>query len=121
MARKKYELSWNERYPERKKELAKIWYEKNKNKSQLLTRQAKLMRNFGITIEDYNRMFEDQQGCCAICSKHQDVGKIRLAVDHCHTTGKVRGLLCLQCNAGIGNLRDSPELLRIALAYLEKE
>ena len=119
MAKKKYDLPWAERCPERKKELAKIWWESNKERSRLLTRSAKLKRDFGITLEDYDNMFQNQDGCCAICGEHQDSFKIRLAVDHCHNTGKVRGLLCLSCNAGIGNLKDSPTLLKKALNYLE--
>lgn len=76
-----------------------------------------LRRNFGITIEEYNALLEKQNGVCAICqSKHKTM---RLSVDHCHKTGKVRGLLCGRCNTGIGMLLDSPELVTAAKKYLE--
>lgn len=65
-------------------------------------------------------MFAEQNGCCAICGDHQSNQARSMAVDHCHETGRVRGLLCMKCNTGIGKLGDSPELLRKAIAYLEK-
>jgi len=77
-------------------------------------------RKYGITLEDYNKIFTEQKGCCKICNTHQVELKIRLAVDHCHTTGKVRGLLCDTCNRGLGYLKDSPELLNNAINYLKE-
>ena len=74
-------------------------------------------RIYGITLEDYDTMLEVQNGCCAIC-KTDDV-KGRFAIDHCHTTGKVRGLLCFDCNTGIGKLKDDPSLLLSAYEYLQ--
>lgn len=76
---------------------------------------------YGITIKQHDDMLEAQGGKCAICGcPPEQSTKGALAVDHCHTTGKVRGLLCGNCNAGIGHLRDSLELIRAAGAYLEK-
>ena len=70
-------------------------------------------------------MLEKQGGVCAICggSEPKDAGtghRRRFAVDHCHETGRVRGLLCVNCNSGIGKLKDSPDLLRRALDYLSQ-
>lgn len=65
-------------------------------------------------------MLAAQGGKCAICGGTNPGGH-RLAVDHDHTTGAVRGLLCHACNAGIGKLRDDPALLRVAADYLDKE
>jgi len=81
-------------------------------------------RRFGLTRKIYQEMFQNQDGKCAICKSEiasYDInGKIkRLYVDHSHSTGKVRGLLCNNCNTAIGHLRDSPELLRKAAQYLE--
>ncbi len=76
---------------------------------------------FGITLVEYNQMFEEQQGCCAICGKHQASEKRALAVDHDHETGRIRGLLCSGCNQGIGHLKDDITILRKAIAYLEKK
>lgn len=81
-----------------------------------------LKRKFGITLEDYNLRLFNQKGCCAICNTHHTIihektGK-SLHVDHCHTTGKVRGLLCYQCNAGLGYFRDNTNYLQSAINYL---
>jgi len=79
-----------------------------------------LEKNYGISVEEYNRMFEDQSGCCAICLKpyiHEFHKK--LSVDHCHVTGLVRGLLCHPCNAAIGSLGDDPDRIRRAADYVE--
>jgi hypothetical protein len=81
-------------------------------------RDAVLRRNFGITLETYNALWEIQEGKCAICGRAG--GKRRLAVDHCHETGNIRGLLCDPCNRGIGFLRESPSALRRAASYIEK-
>ena len=81
--------------------------------------REKMFKKYGIRVEDYNRMFAQQKGCCAICGRHQSVFKKKLNIDHNHTTGKVRGLLCINCNHGIGQFKDSQELLLKAHKYLE--
>jgi hypothetical protein len=63
-------------------------------------------------------MLEAQGGRCAICRSDKPGGRGRFAVDHCHSSGRVRGLLCVACNAGLGQFRDDPDLLRAAVAYL---
>lgn len=75
-------------------------------------------RNYGITIHDYGAMFQQQGGCCAICGKHASL--YQLHVDHDHATGKVRGLLCVGCNTGLGALGDTAESLARALTYLQR-
>ena len=77
-----------------------------------------LRHAYGITLDDYDRMLEEQGGECAICGKHPT--KKRLCVDHDHQTNKVRGLLCEKCNWGIGQFNDTVVLLRNAIEYLEK-
>ena len=85
-------------------------YEADKNR--------KLQKSFGIGYQEYLQMLEAQQGACAICGT-TDTGKRKaFAVDHCHDTGKIRGLLCGNCNTGIGNLRDNIKLLERAIEYL---
>jgi hypothetical protein len=87
-------------------------------------RNLDLKKNYGITLEDYKRMHEAQNGVCAICNEPEKImtrtGKVRdLAVDHDHSTGKVRQLLCTRCNQGIGNLRENLDLLQKAANYLQ--
>lgn len=77
------------------------------------------LKQFGITVEDYNKMFDKQNGCCAICGKHQSEFKIAFAVDHNHKTGKVRGLLCSRCNTMLGFASDNINILKAAINYLE--
>ena len=80
---------------------------------------------YGISREEFNKMVENQSGVCAICGKPEratakNTGKTKcLSVDHDHSTGNVRGLLCSCCNTAIGHLRDDPNLLRKAASYLE--
>lgn len=87
-------------------------------------RESALRRNYGITIADYDRMYAEQGGVCAICKQPERLvrrGVLQeLSIDHCHDTGKVRGLLCHDCNTGIGKLGDSPERLQVAIDYLAR-
>ena len=89
-----------------------------------LARNQSLLVRYGITIEEYEKIFEDQGNCCAICkgtsTKSMSEERTSFSVDHCHETGKVRGILCNQCNRGLGMLGDSLESLKSALTYLEK-
>jgi hypothetical protein len=80
---------------------------------------------YGITIEDYEKMLEEQNGVCAICSKpetnidYRTAKPRKLSVDHCHETGKVRRLLCEYCNTGLGKFHHDTQLLKKAIDYLE--
>ena len=85
-------------------------------------RRMKYKRVYGITIEDYDRMLEEQGGRCAICRTDTPGGSgARFAVDHNHETGEVRGLLCNNCNRGLGHLQDSVLILEQAIRYLNEE
>lgn len=75
-------------------------------------------RTYKISLEDYNELMMKQGGVCAICGHVCKTGR-KLSVDHCHTTGRVRGLLCGECNNGIGKLKDSIPLLEKAIRYLK--
>lgn len=81
----------------------------------------KRLKKYGITAEEYNKMFKKQKGRCKICGIHPTEmtdTKEFLSVDHCHTTGEVRGLLCDSCNLGLGKFYDNIELLENAITYL---
>ena len=73
--------------------------------------------NYGITLDEYNEMFEKQDGRCAICKEKQNNF---LAVDHDHKSGQVRALLCRKCNLMLGFARDNKTILRLAIEYLKK-
>jgi hypothetical protein len=75
-------------------------------------------RKYGITEEQFHSMLEAQDNACAICRRA--ITTFNLHVDHCHGTGRVRGLLCKTCNHGLGQFYDSPENLRRAAAYIER-
>jgi hypothetical protein len=73
---------------------------------------------YGITVDDYDALFASQAGRCAICSTDSPGGRGRFHVDHDHATGEVRGLLCTNCNAGLGQFKDDPDRLGAAIRYL---
>lgn len=87
-------------------------------------RDSNLRQKYGISLDEYNKMFHEQGGVCNICERPERIvnGKSKkvapLAVDHCHDTGKVRGLLCFSCNIALGKFQDSPEILARALAHV---
>lgn len=113
----------SEELREKREKLAaykKEWVEKRVGK-----RANVLRSNYGLTLDDYNRMLAEQNGVCAICKQPERAtikgGGLRpLAVDHCHKTGKVRGLLCMHCNQALGKFNDNPGILASAISYLLK-
>jgi cytochrome c1 len=93
---------------------------KHNPKYRLRFRRRNLRRNYGLTVEQYEALYRAQGGVCAICKGVPTGKRARLAVDHDHETGAVRGLLCDHCNRGLGGFRDNPERLRLAAEYVEK-
>lgn len=91
-------------------------------------KNRELVRRYGIGVEEYNIMVQNQQGLCKICKKPEvilgpgkDKSKPRdLSVDHCHKTKKIRGLLCAKCNTAIGIFKENLEALKAAIKYLEE-
>ena len=91
-------------------------------------RDRKLKINYGISLEDYEIMLEEQGGCCAICGTNNPYGegqihqraRMSFAVDHDHGTESVRGLLCNLCNRALGFFQDDPEIIYKAWEYLDK-
>lgn len=84
----------------------------------------KRFRKYGLSLDEYNKLKESQNFRCAICGVIPDGNSSRaddgFNIDHSHVTGRVRGLLCLNCNAGIGMLKDSETVLQLAINYLRK-
>lgn len=103
---------------------AREWFAENPKRTAANKRKFNLAKNYGLTVADYNALLRAQGGVCAVCGKgepnaHGRTGKqFALAVDHCHETGRVRGLLCQKCNRAIGLLGDDPVLMRRAISYL---
>lgn len=80
-----------------------------------------LKYKYGITAEQYTRLFNFQEGRCRICRNSAENEKRKLAVDHDHITGRIRGLLCARCNNGLGYFRDNIITMKAAIAYLEED
>lgn len=86
---------------------------------QRVSHRAWLLKNtYGITSGEFDRMLEEQGGVCRICHKGPSGRFKHLCVDHCHTTGKVRGLLCHACNKSLGFLEDDPARIKRLIDYL---
>lgn len=93
----------------------KQYYQENKTRLAALQR----LRRFGITQAQWDTMFTSQGNRCAICKSSTTNVKRGWQVDHCHETGKVRGILCNVCNVGLGHFKDDPAALRAAAEYIE--
>lgn len=122
---RKYEEKRKERNPDhllnrRAKVLARqaAWSDDRKKKEQRRRYGAWLLRNYGISIEDYDKLYESQGGRCRICGTSRPRGRGGFHVDHCHESGAVRGLLCASCNLMLGLVKDSKETLMKAIEYL---
>ncbi len=113
------ELEYRQKNKVRIAEYNRGYRQRNKEKLTKRRRDNHLQCSYGITLEDYDRMLEAQQGCCAICSSKPEMK--RLAVDHNHSTGKVRGLLCDLCNRALGLLKDDYQIVKSVENYLRKD
>lgn len=107
-------LCFHANLPEHDASRKRKYYHQNR----LKYRERRLIRLYGITLADYDRILEEQGGGCAICSVDMEQYQREFDVDHCHETGKVRGLLCNPCNQAIGLLDEHPERLARAAQYL---
>lgn len=116
-AREKYASS-----PEKREDTRKRNKKRLENEDPRIIKSRSLKHYYGITIEDYDRMFEEQEGLCAICELPETRiirNKVAsLHVDHNHETGEVRGLLCSRCNVAIGMMKENPSLFVKAAEYL---
>ena len=107
---------------------ARRFKQRNTVEAKLATKNSRLKSTFGITLEEFEELKHKQKHKCLICERHEDdfhskttAGVIKsFVVDHNHDTGEVRGLLCSECNVGLGFLQDSPKILQNAINYLTK-
>jgi hypothetical protein len=143
---REYDRRWREKNPEKKQAWDRRYYDQNKEKVRAqanayygenresiraaeqqkrqddpgkyrLVERRRALAKYGLSLEDYDRLLEEQGGVCAICGQRCKTGR-NLAVDHCHTSGKVRGLLCGACNSGLGHFKEDPALFAAAVGYL---
>lgn len=107
-----------QQYP--KGELSANW-KHGRSQSKEYDLEYQMKKNYGIGFFEYDAMFKKQNGLCAICdAPPPNHHKKRLNIDHCHKSGRIRGLLCDACNRGIGLLKDSPDLMLKAISYLAR-
>lgn len=127
--KREYDRLWRKTHPEhikryeqknksKRKEWVRRWRAKNKQRNKEINANAYLKHTYGITLDDYNRMLDSQNGVCAICGKSPSEYKRKLHVDHDHSTGKNRGLLCVRCNYGLGYFEEDMVILENAKKYI---
>ena len=108
---KEYRKQWREK-PEnkiKKKEYDRLYWSNKDNR---------LRNKYKLPVGQYEIMLQDQNYSCAICLTHISELEKSLCVDHCHNTGQIRKLLCQNCNTGLGQFKDNPEILLRAINYL---
>lgn len=98
------------------KDCRSLYYKENKEK----WRKSDIERRYSITFEDYIELGTQQNNCCFICGKTEKENKRKLALDHCHSTNKVRNLLCDTCNRVLGLVKENKQTLQSMISYLEK-
>ena len=113
LCRSAYQRNWHSDNKERQNRLSRDRYSLNKDTVLKQQREKYIKKTFNITVEEYDSYFKEAS--CQICSKETD-----LVLDHCHDTGKIRGVLCRQCNMAIGLLGDNLEGLTKATRYLDE-
>lgn len=113
--------SYNRRSPAQKKLYDEAY--RNTEKGRLRCKRRRV-RAYGLTVEEFDKMFTAQGGLCAICQKPETLVRksksIAISIDHEHATGKVRELLCARCNTMLGSVADDPNILQNAINYLDK-
>jgi len=108
-----------ESYKKFGKEYNKKWVKNNPDKMKCYLRKSRLKKMYGVSLDDYNKMFNEQKGCCWICGKHQSQENRALSVDHNHKTGEVRKLLCGECNLLVGQIEKNINIIDDVFNYLK--
>lgn len=117
--RSEYMKHWRAANREKCRASQRRYYYGHIEKEAVARRAQHLKLNYGLTIDDWNALFQSQNFQCAICKATEPAGK-GWHTDHDHITGIVRGILCLSCNSGLGRFKDNPELLIEAARYVRK-
>lgn len=97
------------------------WQENNKERAAKKIKEWYIKNKYNLSLEEVQGLFDRQSGLCNICYEPfiKSSGKVSYHIDHCHTTGKVRGLLCGKCNMALGLLREDIQIFKSAISYLE--
>ena len=103
-----------------KMEKVKIPHSGKKVQTSSKSREKYLLRTYGISLSQYNKILKNQKDCCGVCGKHKSEETRNLAVDHNHMTREIRGILCFKCNHFVIGRHRDPELLQKASDYLRK-
>ena len=107
-------------YREKNKKAIKEYREKNKEQIAIYKKEWNL-KKYGLSLEDYNNMLDEQNHKCKLClTSFTTLISKNIHIDHCHTTNKVRGVLCLHCNTGLGYFKDNTRTLTKAINYLQE-
>ena len=114
---KKQVKEYRENNPEKIKELKEKYKETRKEIRKPSERKYHLKTKYGITDLEYKEMYDKQNGNCLLCNKNVEYKKLH--IDHCHKSGRIRGLLCSNCNLALGNFKDNIEVLKKAIEYLK--
>lgn len=122
--RAEYEAAWRNKNRDHVRAYARKYYrekmtDETRVKKNIDRRRRHLARKYGLLPDEWQAMFVQQGGVCALCQIPGRLGRHgKLSVDHCHETGRVRGLLCTSCNISLGILGDTPEKMERTMAYL---
>lgn len=106
--------------PEARKKYEQEYRDRKHLEDPEFNRRKDIWKLYRIRMEDFDKMYQEQNAKCKICYEDIPYRGRKIAVDHCHTTGKVRGILCHHCNVGIGHLQEDIKILQKAIDYLTK-
>lgn len=112
---------WRARYPERVKAAAARSYLRHRDarrQANVFHQLERTWRTHGLTLDQFHALYESQDMACAVCGDELSTNKQAIHIDHCHRSGRVRGLLCGGCNVGLGMFRDEPQRMQRAIAYV---
>src|SRR6267154_2260894 len=117
-AKRKSVKAWMKAYHQKNQRYYTDWQIAWNKAHPYSVQNSRLKSKYGITLEQYQNLLKEQKFSCAICNKTPKQEGKSLAVDHCHKTNKVRGLLCLDCNTAIGRFKEDRRLFEKAMVYL---
>lgn len=116
--------SWQKTNREKANKRNREWVQANKKQAQYRSRISKVRKIYGLSEEEYITLLEKHDHKCSICGRPERTsikGTVwNLSIDHCHNTGKIRGLLCAQCNVGLAKFGESIRYFKNAIKYLQK-